>query len=208
MYYIEEFDFYIDDNSDKNIRTLKHCFDISKDGFFNIDRTGINTIVEIGANVGYYTKHLGLYYNDANIFSFEPFYGTYSILMENTKKLSNVNVYNIALYDKSGCVKLKFGNTSRGHEVDTNSGHIPVKTKTFSDIIQMLPTNSIDLLILDCVGGERYVDIDLIYSLNVKYLYIYIDKSNDDIYSALFSNIIWELNGDGYTIKVGELKYE
>jgi FkbM family methyltransferase len=55
-------------------------------------------ILDIGANVGSFTIWANLRWPNSTIYSYEPHPGTFNLLLENVRKLSNVSCHNVAVY--------------------------------------------------------------------------------------------------------------
>ena len=64
-----------------------------------------DNFVDIGAHYGYFTL-LGAHLvgESGRVFSFEPGKSTYSLLEKNTAEIPNINVFNLAVSDKSGLI--------------------------------------------------------------------------------------------------------
>jgi FkbM family methyltransferase len=55
-------------------------------------------ILDIGANVGSFAIWANLRWPNSSIYSYEPHPGTFNLLLENVRKLSNVSCHNVAVY--------------------------------------------------------------------------------------------------------------
>lgn len=78
-----------------------------------------DTAVDIGANIGVYTKHLSsLTGADGRLFSIEPVPLTFEILSSNVRRLhlANVNLFRVALSDHSGWSTMEIPKYARGGE--------------------------------------------------------------------------------------------
>ena len=123
-------------------------------------------ILEVGANVGYYTILMGkLIGKTGKIYSYEPYPRSLDILIRNLK-LNNltdtVEVYGLAVSDVNTVTKLYLGSATNVHTlmnsktVDSDSDYIDVETKDIREILVNLDRN-IDLLRMDIEGYERRV---------------------------------------------------
>ena len=78
-----------------------------------------DTVIDIGANVGIYTKILSeLVGSDGHVFSIEPFPPTFEILCYNIRKLhlNNVEPMNVAISDSQAIVTMAIPYNSSGAE--------------------------------------------------------------------------------------------
>jgi FkbM family methyltransferase len=121
-------------------------------------------ILEVGANVGYYTILMGkLIGGSGKIYAYEPYPPSFDILIRNIK-LNNltdiVEANNLAVSSKNSVEKLYLGKSSNVHSLinyktdDGNAAYVEVKTVDIREIL----TNSdrrIDLIRMDIEGHER-----------------------------------------------------
>lgn len=67
-------------------------------GEYNVPYNVINPVIlDIGANIGSFTRWASARWKGANIYSYEPMPETYALLVENTDDLSNVRTFNVAV---------------------------------------------------------------------------------------------------------------
>jgi len=67
-----------------------------------LDRLRINTIIDVGANIGQFAGMARQLWPRARIYSFEPLPGAYQILSNKFREDTNFNAYNFAISDKAG----------------------------------------------------------------------------------------------------------
>jgi FkbM family methyltransferase len=121
-------------------------------------------ILEIGANIGYYTILMGkLVGKNGKIYAYEPYPPSVDTLARNVK-LNNltdtVKVRNFAVSSENTTQKLYLGRASNVHSLvnlktgNNNANYIEVKTKDIKEIL--IDTNrKIDLIRMDIEGHER-----------------------------------------------------
>ena len=121
-------------------------------------------ILEIGANIGYYTILMGkLVGESGKIYTYEPYPPSVEILIRNVK-LNNltdtVEVQNLAVSSENTTRKLHLGKASNVHTLvnlktgNNDANYIEVKTKDIKEIL--IDTNrKIDLIRMDIEGHER-----------------------------------------------------
>lgn len=119
-------------------------------------------LLDIGANVGYFTI-LALYkLNNPSIICFEPVSRNFSHLENNLQKIKNENVtlVNKAVSDTKGELVLKFDDsddiTTSASLFENPSGNHEeiVSTTTLQDIFTDYKLLQVDVLKLDCEGAE------------------------------------------------------
>ena len=119
-------------------------------------------ILDIGANIGYFSLYASMNYPKGSIYSFEPFPPTYKRLRDN---ISNNNIHNIksfpfAVADKigkvnfysidwAGCNTLVPGKFDEGLYQLTE-----VDCIKFSDVFKLSGEDSFDFAKIDCEGSE------------------------------------------------------
>lgn len=67
-----------------------------------LTKCNIRTFIDIGAYAGEYIDYAQVWFPGCAIYAFEPLNDCYRNLVEKTKDMKNVNVYNYALGDKNG----------------------------------------------------------------------------------------------------------
>lgn len=121
-------------------------------------------ILEIGANIGYYTVLMGkLVGKNGKIYTYEPYPRSVDILIRNVE-LNNltdiVEVHNLAVSNENTIQKLYLGRASNVHSLinyktDANDAdYIEVETKDIREIL-VEPDRKIDLIRMDIEGHER-----------------------------------------------------
>ena len=144
----------------------------------NYIKHDIKTIVDVGAHIGGFTVKAMQKFNDAKCYSFEPMIGSYELLKKNVGVFgSRVETFNKTISGDRLPVKLektmlKF---SSG-QVNTGSNIFKYEKcdNTYIDNIHIKELQEhipyIDLLKLDCEGGENSIFENLDFS-RVKYIY-------------------------------------
>jgi FkbM family methyltransferase len=123
-------------------------------------------ILEVGANVGYYTVLMGkLVGKTGKIYAYEPYPRSVDILIRNLK-LNNltdiVEVHNLAVSCANTVTKLYLGSASNVHSLinykagDESVNYIKVETKDIQEIL-INTGRKIDLLRMDIEGHEREI---------------------------------------------------
>ena len=144
-------------------------------------------ILEIGANVGYYTILMGkLVGKRGKIYTYEPYPPSVDILIRNVKLnglADIVEVHNSAVSSENTIKKLYLGRASNVHSLinyktdGSNADYIEVKTKDIREIL-MDSDRKIDLVRMDIEGHEREL----------------FNRLNSDIEAFLPSRIFFEIH--------------
>jgi FkbM family methyltransferase len=121
-------------------------------------------ILEIGANIGYYTLLMGkLVGKSGKIYTYEPYPPSVDILTRNVRLnglADVVEVYNLAVSNENTIQKLYLGRASNVHSLinyktgNNNTDYIEVKTKDIREIL-VESDRRIDLVRMDIEGYER-----------------------------------------------------
>lgn len=144
---------YIDD---------KDSLELAKRGVYEYEETRLVkklvkndfTVLDIGANIGYFTLILAKQAREVHAFEPEP--RNFQILQKNVELngISNAKLYNAAVTEKGGTSTLHLCNTNRGmHRIYQshwcNEGTIDVQTIRIDDMI-----DHVDLVKIDVEGAE------------------------------------------------------
>ncbi len=122
-----------------------------------------NVIIDLGANVGYYTLKLSQKNKNCKIIAVEPDPNTFKILSKNCKlnNLENVTLHNIAISEENGNVKLFKSETHSGtssilSKSDSKNESILIKSLTLDNFLGN-SYKKIDWLKIDVEGSELFV---------------------------------------------------
>lgn len=128
------------------------------------------TIIDIGANVGFFTMFAVSKYPDCTIYSYEPIYSNFQQLIKNKELNSTkkINCFNKAVCGHSGKISINFDKTDSfttsatiiDNDSDANKESIEVSCLTLSEIFKENNLSNCDLLKLDCEGSEY----DILYN--------------------------------------------
>jgi FkbM family methyltransferase len=146
---------------------LKDCYGMRN--FFKCNQMPINTILDIGANIGSFTLLSSMLYPSARRIAIEPSNINFSLLNENVISL-NVETYQFALGDGKNR-RLENDERFSGSDYLIPDVNGPIKSKTLSQIFQELKINPNGLIVkMDCEGGEMFLtDEDMKYLTDIDY---------------------------------------
>lgn len=120
---------------------------------------GIDTIVDIGANLGIASIYLRAAYPSARIYSFEPDPLTFSMLQRNVGQFEGITAFNFGLFDENATARLHIGKVNGS----TNSiGRSPwnadeyneIELRDVREVLAAHKIDRIDLLKIDTEGCE------------------------------------------------------
>lgn len=121
-------------------------------------------VVDIGANVGHYTKKLSDLVGAAGrVLAFEPIPTTFSLLASNVQRfpVQNVSLFNVAISDRTMAIGMALPRSSDGmanyyqaHVTSTADGEISVMTCAL-DSLKI--ENRVSLIKIDAEGHEAFV---------------------------------------------------
>lgn len=123
-----------------------------------------STILDIGANIGWYTINFITSIKNATTFSFEPIPQTFNYLQENLKinNISNANIYNYGFYKEEKiltfyCYPEGLGNASAQRLNDSYySKKIKCRVKKIDDFVREKKID-VDFIKCDVEGSELFV---------------------------------------------------
>lgn len=118
----------------------------------------INTVLDIGANIGEYSKYVFDSITD-NVHAFEPEPNTFKCLKNNLKS-SNIKLYNFALSDKTGVFPFySIPKSADSSLIGTHDSSQIIQISTFrlDDISKDLDMKGVVLLKMDAEGAEPEV---------------------------------------------------
>ncbi len=152
----------------------------------------LSTVIDVGANVGFFSKLIRELYPHAAIYSIEPVPETYKCLELNFRDDKKTKTINLALSDKEGMAKMSFNPNQSSVSHFDNKGKIEVVVGTLDNFIVKNNVKSVDLLKIDVEGFEHLVLKGAIKTLpKTKYLFIEITVEDNKNYtmSSLMSQL-------------------
>ena len=146
------------------IQTYKECFldEIYYKGLPQDKISNSPVIIDVGANVGYFSLFSLMRYPKARVFSFEPMPMNFELLKKYRDENKNLdfNPTNRAMSGERGHITLQYDAsdsfTTSASIFDTSIGSdtLEVETVTLEDVINENQLDKVDLLKLDCEGSE------------------------------------------------------
>jgi len=117
------------------------------------------TVVDIGANVGYYTLLFAqAVEKGGTVYAFEPAPETFALLQRNLRENNlngNVKLFNVALSDHEGAAELFINEYNKGNNRLYDAGgmrSVPIQLKRLDDVIPS--SEHVDFIKMDIEGAE------------------------------------------------------
>jgi FkbM family methyltransferase len=162
----------------------------------------VKTMVDIGANVGFFSKLCRDLFPGSKIFSFEPIPRTFQCLENNFKGDINTKVFNLAISDFDGESKMSFNDQDSAISQITDRGNISVHVRKLDDIVRENNIDSIDILKIDTETFEAHVLRGGFDSLSkTKYLFIEITMEETN-HNYTISSLLKLLSTENYDFQL------
>jgi len=168
--------------------------------------TDVRTVLDIGANVGFFSMMIKDLFPDVNIYAIEPIPQIFRCLKKNLSGNKD-KVFDLAISDKNGEESMSFNEceSAISHVVDTSDltslNVIRVKTRSLDDFVLEQEITNIDILKVDTENYEAKVLEGAKDTLKiVKYLHIEIGIEGNNNYT--FTQINGLLFSDEYNFQL------
>ena len=171
------------------------------------------TVIDVGANVGQFAIAAAKLFPEAHIHSFEPQPECVARLTRNTRALSNITVYPLALGESEGEAMFQLNTHSHsGSFLPLAAAHrtafpgaqelqrIPVRVSRLDDVLTDVDLPSPVLLKLDVQGYEPWV-LEGCTNILERVDYVVLEASLKPMYEGecLFEEIISIMRGYGFS---------
>jgi len=160
------------------------------------------TVIDIGANVGFFTMLSRDLFPESKIFACEPVPRIFQCLKNNFENDKNTQVFEIAISDFDGTAKMNFDEHHSSVSQITNSGNLNIIVKRLDDFVKENNINRIDLLKIDTKTFEAHVVRGGQNSLKItKYLFIEVSMEKDNKNYSI-SSLLKQLSTDNYNFQL------
>jgi FkbM family methyltransferase len=162
----------------------------------------VTTVVDIGANVGFFSKLCRDIFPESKIFSFEPIPKTFKCLENNFKNDANTKVFSLAISDFNGEARMNFNEQDSAISQITDEGNIKILVRKLDDVVKENNIKSIDILKIDTETFEAHVLRGGSNSLNkTKYLFMEITMEEDN-HNYTISSLLKLLSTESYDFQL------
>ncbi len=154
--------------------------------------TRIETIMDLGANVGYASIWYSHFYPYARILAVEPETENFGMLVKNCQVLENITCHQAAIWDKKATLVLQdasLPNSNFQFDVqESGKDASAVQATTIPDLMEMHKIKKIDLLKMDIENAEQAVFAgDVRWLKHVRYMQVEVHsaQANENLFQAL-----------------------
>lgn len=163
--------------------------------------TNPHNIVDIGANVGFFSLFCGQQYPQAQIYAFEPIRETYEILCKNIQPSKNIRGINKAISNHNQSLNMSYNSSNSEISQIVANGSERVEAQTLDSFVTDQSISIIDLLKIDAEEHELQVLIGAEKTLErTKYVYVEINLENNNNYT--FSQLITRFYSSKYNFQL------
>lgn len=155
-----------------------------------INKKGV--FIDVGANVGFFSKLIRDLYPNSSVYAIEPVPVIFDCLTKNFSKDKVINLYNIAISEKTKKVVMEFNAERVETSKISKNGSIQIDAKSLDDFIEEQKIKRIDLLKIDTEGFEELVLSGAYKALSItNYLFIEVTIKDNANYtlSSLMSHL-------------------
>ncbi len=158
-------------------------------------------ILDIGANVGFFSMLCRELYPKAKIYSFEPVPKTFSCLEKNFEEDKNTEVFNYAVGDKEGTLKMSFDKGNTAVSKVNEKGEIEVRSVMLDSFCKERNIESIDILKIDTETYENFV-LSGAKDILKKVRYILMEVTVENNKNYTISSLFKILSTDDYDFQI------
>lgn len=179
---------------------------VTTNSFFKyIKKNEIRTVIDVGANLGFFSKPVRHFFPSSNIYAIEPVPSARVCLEENFKNDKLFKSAGIALSNKQGNVRMTSSEINTQNSMVDNSGNLVVLATTLDIFVKKNGISSIDLLKIDTETFEAHVLKGGNRALKItKYLWLevnLVDNNNKYTFSSLIA-LLFSRNYNFQLIKI------
>jgi len=144
----------------------------------------VKTMVDIGANVGFFSMLVRHLYPKSKIYAFEPMPITYRALSRNFEGDKRTKIFNMAIFNKNANLRMSFNGQNSAISKIEIKGDLYIKAKRLDNLTHDNKIDKIDILKIDVETFEDYVLRGARETLaKTKYLFIEITMENNKNYT-------------------------
>ena len=161
----------------------------------------IDTVVDVGANVGYFSLMCKKLYTNCTIHAFEPVPDAFRLLKLNVGSSSKVYLYQQACGEKSGTEQMLINEINKAESMISEVGDLTVEVVTLDQVLHNLcstsPNGLIDLLKIDVETFEQSVLKGASNAL-AKTRFLFLEATCGDNSRYTFTSLMSNLMSDNF----------
>jgi FkbM family methyltransferase len=117
----------------------------------------LGTVIDCGANVGFFSMMITQLSPHARVYAIEPVPAIFECLKRNLASSPNVEVFQLAVSDRSGPVRMAYDSAAAAGSHVTEDGGVEVKAMTLDEFAAQQRIGEVDLLKVDTETFEAHV---------------------------------------------------
>ena len=117
----------------------------------------LQTVIDCGANVGFFSKMIIQLAPRARIYAIEPVPAIFDCLKRNMVGSPNVEVFQMAISDRAGHVRMAFDSSAAAVSHVAEDGDVEVRSMTLDEFASEQRIGEVDLLKVDTETFEAHV---------------------------------------------------
>jgi FkbM family methyltransferase len=162
-------------------------------------------VIDCGANVGFFSKMILQLAPKAHIYAIEPVPTTFECLQRNMASSPNVQVFQMAILDHAGSVRMAFDSNNSAISQVSEEGDVEVPAMTLDGLAIQQGIGDVDLLKIDTESFEAHV-LRGARSVLARTKYLLIEITFEDNQNYTISSLMGLLKGDGYDFQLAAFR--
>ncbi|MFA6533799.1 MAG: FkbM family methyltransferase [Patescibacteria group bacterium] len=163
-------------------------------------------VLDVGAQVGYFSKLVRRLYPDCLIYGFEPVPAIFNCLVANFKDDSKIKLFQRAVTDQVGTVKMLFSRGDLAISAINPQGDIEVSANTLDRLVEENRLTSIDIIKIDVESFEAHVLRGGARRALALTKYVMLEFTTFHHHNYTLSSLMKLLNGDTYDFQIVAFK--
>jgi FkbM family methyltransferase len=164
-----------------------------------------DTVIDCGANVGFFSKMIMQLAPQAHVYAIEPVPAIYGCLARNMASSPKVQVFQTAILDHAGRVRMAFDSNDSAISHVTAEGEVEVTAITLDDFATQQGIGDVDILKIDTETFEAHV-LRGARSVLARTRYLLIEITIEGNQNYTISSLMGLLQGDGYDFQLAAFR--
>ena len=164
-----------------------------------------DVVIDCGANVGFFSKMIMQLAPQADVYAIEPVPAIYGCLERNMASSPKVQVFQTAILDHAGRVRMAFDSNDSAISHVTEEGDVEVPAMALDDFATQQGIGDVDLLKIDTETFEAHV-LRGARSVLARTRYLLIEITIEGNQNYTISSLMGLLQGDGYDFQLAAFR--